>query len=131
MAAPLAETREALDALRRADYAALSSAHRLALLEALTHAVANTEQMRKCAPAAVCAQSHLRILLICMRATLSKRGKLWLQSLLITCHGQQTDIAQSSIYLMPVCTAAKLYALKLSVLRHIALCLQLHCRHIW
>ena len=53
MAAPLAETREALDALRRADYAALSAAHRLALLEALTHAVADTEQMRKCAPATV------------------------------------------------------------------------------
>ena len=53
VAAPLAETREALDALRRADYVALSSAHRLALLEALTHAVADTEQMRKCAPATV------------------------------------------------------------------------------
>ena len=57
MAAPLAETREALDALRRADYAALSSAHRLVLLEALTHAVADTEQMRKCAPATECPKS--------------------------------------------------------------------------
>ena len=79
MASPLAETREALDALRRADYAALSAAHRLALLEALTHAVADTEQMRKCAPAAVVHKITLYVL-ICMWATLSKEGRLLLHS---------------------------------------------------
>lgn len=46
---PMAEARGALDALKRGDYPSLPGGHRLRLLEALIHAVADTEIVRKCA----------------------------------------------------------------------------------
>ena len=46
---PFVEAREALDALKQDDYSSLSGAHRLKLLEALIHAVADTDIVRKCA----------------------------------------------------------------------------------
>ena len=45
---PFVEARAALDALKQEDYSRLSGAHRLKLLEALIHAVADTEIVRKC-----------------------------------------------------------------------------------
>ncbi len=45
---PFVEARAALDALKQGDYCRLSGAHRLKLLEALIHAVADTEIVRKC-----------------------------------------------------------------------------------
>ncbi len=47
---PFVEAREALDALKQDDYSSLCGVHRLKLLEALIHAVADTEIVRKCAP---------------------------------------------------------------------------------
>lgn len=47
---PFVEAREALDALKQDDYCNLGGAHRLKLLEALVHAVADTENARKCVP---------------------------------------------------------------------------------
>ena len=46
---PFVEAREALDALKQGDYCALSGAYRLKLLEALIHAAADTEIVRRCA----------------------------------------------------------------------------------
>ena len=65
---PFVEAREALDALKQSNYAALSGAHRLMLLEALIHAVTDTEIVRKCAPQAFHASSHV---LSCFRTCLS------------------------------------------------------------
>jgi len=65
---PFVEAREALDALKQSDYCALSGAHRLMLLEALIHAVTDTEIVRKCAPQALHASSHVSI---CFRKCLS------------------------------------------------------------
>ena len=45
---PFVEAGEALDALKQHDYCNLCGAYRLKLLEALIHAVADTEIARKC-----------------------------------------------------------------------------------
>lgn len=47
---PFVEAQAALDALKQDDFCRLSGAHRLKLLEALIHAVADTDIVRKCVP---------------------------------------------------------------------------------
>ncbi len=67
---PFVEAQEALDALKQSDYCALSGAHRLMLLEALIHAVTDTEIVRKCAPPALHATSHV---LTCFTKSMRER----------------------------------------------------------